>query len=526
MAGLEAETVLPAGHRRQLGLGLRAGGRGLPTPSRWRLDRLPARVEPDPSVGAQELARDLRVDPRAGVDRGRMEGRQEAAHDQVVDPRLALRQRVEVGGARRGNDRVVIAHLGVVDVAAPQGRKAAREQPLGRLGVGSAGHRRHHRAQPGRDVPGQVAGVRARIGDQLALLVEGLRRLKRLVRRQPVAAVRLLLERGQVVQERRRDSLLAPSHLDDSPRLPREARHERAGLLLAAQTRGERRLSPRRSALGPLGLALVGQPQLAGPQLAAVEPACLPADRLAPTGAAPQLRGERRLDQPVGRRHEALDLLLAPHHERQGRGLHSPQRQQAAAAGGVAAGGVHADQPVGLRPTARGGSQGLELVPGSKSAQPGLDRARGERAQPQAARRLAAAGELIHVAEDQLPLAPRVAGVDHLVHASLTQQPAHDPPLVAGARAGAQLELLGEHRQVGRVPALPARVVLVRLGDLDQVPHAPRDPGLVPTEPPPRQESLAPLARAERGRDIAGHGGFLCDDERDHEGRLLNEART
>ena len=66
----------------------------------------------------------------------------------------------------------------------------------------------------------------------------------------------------------------------------------------------------------------------------------------------------------------------------------------------------------------------------------------------------------------------------------------------------------------------------VRLGDLDQVPHAPRDPGLVPTEPPPRQESLAPLARAERGRDIAGHGGFLCDDERDHEGRLLNEART
>ena len=86
---------------------------------------------------------------------------------------------------------------------------------------------------------GQVPRVGPRVGDELGL-VEGLGRLERGVGRQPVAAVHVALQLGQVVELRRQVPLLLAVDAPDDERVAPHPVEGRQGVLLLARS-GRRR---------------------------------------------------------------------------------------------------------------------------------------------------------------------------------------------------------------------------------------------------------------------------------------------
>ena len=98
------------------------------------------------------------------------------------------------------------------------------------------------------------------------------------------------------------------------------------------------------------------------------------------------------------------------------------------------------------------------------------------RREPQPAHRQRRAGLLVEVGEDQLALAPGVAGVDDLGDVVAVQLRRHDRHLLLRALvADDELEAVGDDRQVGHPPALELGVVLVGLGELHEVADGPAD---------------------------------------------------
>jgi hypothetical protein len=161
------------------GGGVRLGGLG-----RVAVDAAPARHEQHRAARAEHVLGaviaggvDRRLDPRVLLERLRMERRQEPPDDQIVDPPVIgvlahLVDRVALGVGR--DDRVVVGHLCVVDdarerqhVQAGHVRRRLLELPLATDQSRDLLDLRDH-------VSGQVARVRARIGERLVLLVETL----------------------------------------------------------------------------------------------------------------------------------------------------------------------------------------------------------------------------------------------------------------------------------------------------------------------------------------------------------------
>ena len=225
--------------------------------------------------------------------------------------------------------------------------------------------------------------------------------------------------------------------------------------------------------------------------------------------------GEGSVDQPVGLGDECLDLLLAARDDRQRRRLHAPERdgavEGAAQADGRRAGGVHADDPVGLRARAGGLLEALELLGRAQLPERLLHRRVGHRFQPQPFDRLLAFGLLVQVGEDQLALAPGVAGVDRLVDVLTAELFGDDRHLLARALvAHLEFETLRDDRQIGHPPALEFCVVRFRFGQLDEVPDRPRDHVLGSLE-----VALLLLERTgQHARQILSDGGLLCDQQR------------
>src|SRR5205823_12204422 len=169
---------------------------------------------------------------------------------------------------------------------------------------GDALQLRHH-------VAGEVTGVGAWVGQRLLVLVERLRRTQRALCGEAEAAVRVALERGEVVEERRAlGLLLALDRVDDAVL---------AGHALDDPVRARGLLDPRLVAFEPK--TFVG-------------------------------RLERGADEPVRLGDERLDLALALDDHRERRRLDAPERDDAAhpraAADRRRARRIHADEPVGL----------------------------------------------------------------------------------------------------------------------------------------------------------------------------------
>ena len=330
----------------------------------------------------------------------------------------------------------------------------------------------------GDHVTGQVARAGTRVGERLVLLVEALRGGERPARREAVHRVGVALERGEVVEELRALRLLLLLQLRD--------------LALVALNGGDH------------GGGLVLGRQAAPAQVAA--------------DVAPLARGlELRLDQPVGLRLERADLLLALGDEGERGRLDATERHGAVERGPQAnrrgARGVHAHQPVGLGARARRVLERLHLGAGAQARERLGDRAFRHRRQPEAVHRLVHAGGLEHVGEDELALAPGVAGVHDALYLGILHQLVDRLQLLRGPVVDRhQLEVLGHDREVRVAPLAQLRVVRVRLGEPHQMAHRPGDHELVA-----HQMGLVLRLRIgarQRRRDIAGDGGLLGYDER------------
>ncbi|MNL12260.1 hypothetical protein D3C87_1331230 [compost metagenome] len=208
-----------------------------------------------------------------------------------------------------------------------------------------------------------------------------------------------------------------------------------------------------------------------------------------------------------------LDLLLALHHDRQRRGLHPAHRgQEETAALAVERGhrprAVDADQPVGLRPAARGIGQRHHFLVVAQLRKPVADGLRRHRLQPQPAHRLLGLGLLRDQAEDQLPLAPRIAGVDQAGHVLALDQPVQHLQPRLGLLDRAQVEMRRNHRQIGEAPLAALDLVVVRRGNLHEVAHGRRQHVVIALE------VLVVLGKAPEGaRDIGGDRWLFRDDE-------------
>ena len=98
------------------------------------------------------------------------------------------------------------------------------------------------------------------------------------------------------------------------------------------------------------------------------------------------------------------------------------------------------------------------------------------RGQPQPLDGLLRARLLVRPGEDQLALAPGVAGVDDLVDVVALEHARDDGHLLARALvAHDELEAVRHDRQIGHPPLLVLGVVLVGLGELHEVADRPRD---------------------------------------------------
>jgi hypothetical protein len=218
------------------------------------------------------------------------------------------------------------------------------------------------------------------------------------------------------------------------------------------------------------------------------------------------------------------DLLLALHHDAQRGRLHPPHggEEEAAVAaveGRHRASAVDAHQPVGLRSAARGLGQAAHLLVGTQLRKTFADGLRRHALQPQALDRLAvllvAEGVLHDEAEDQLTLAPRVAGVDDAAHVLALDQLHHGVQPCLGLVDGRHVEVRRHHRQVGEAPLAPLDVELLRRLDLHQVAHGAGDHVVVVLEVVGVFLELAgAFGGRERPHDVLRHAGLLGNDDR------------
>ena len=347
----------------------------------------PAHVHRHGPVGAEFVAAHHDAQARRFVGIVRVMGGDEAARHQVVQRFLIRRHRP--GAALGGDDGVVVGdfrgvvkafgiHMGIERRGLEQGMVAGRQvaQGVQRLFA---------------HVRRQAAAVRARVGDGLVALVEGLRQLQRLVRGKTEAAVGLALQGGEVEKLRRGHALALAAALD-----------HRSFLAL-------------RLALYFVGLLLAGSAALA--RLRVVVQAL----EVAKVGA----------HFPVVLGNELGDLAVALYQQRQGRRLHAAHGQKRPVAQREGARGVHAHQPVGQTAAAGAFVKRVVVGGGAQFLKALADGRVGHRGDPQPPNRLFAARHAVDVAEDQFALARRVGCADDLGGVLVVHQLFDDGELAA-----------------------------------------------------------------------------------------------
>ena len=241
--------------------------------------------------------------------------------------------------------------------------------------------------------------------------------------------------------------------------------------------------------------------------------------------AARLVRRELGLHEPVRLGLEVADRLLALDEQSERGRLHPAQGHGAVERRPEpdrrGAGGVHPHQPVGLRARAGRGLELGQLLPGAQAGEGLLDRLARHRVEPQPLNGLLHLRGLVDVGEDQLALAPGVAGVHHHVHVLARHQPVDRVQLLLRALVvGDELELLGDDRQVREAPLLQLRVICLGLGEPHQVPDRPGDQVAVALQ----VGLVLRLFEAawQRRRDVAPDGRFLGYNECGAHERRIN----
>ena len=213
-------------------------------------------------------------------------------------------------------------------------------------------------------IVGEIPGIGAGIGAEL-FLIQGLEIVKGLLGGVAEDAVGVALEGSQVIEGGRFFGLLPALYRFDGGRLPLAGGGNLLGLLFF---------------LIPLGRG--------------------------GSVAHGKLDGVERLGL------KRADLCLALHQQRQRRRHDAPHIQGAVIEDGEQSRSVDAHQPVGLGAAESGLMQAVILATGTEAFKTGADGRVLHAGNPQPLHGLVASGEVVGGAEDQLALAPSVAGVD------------------------------------------------------------------------------------------------------------------
>ena len=194
-----------------------------------------------------------------------------------------------------------------------------------------------------------------------------------------------------------------------------------------------------------------------------------------------RLRAKGGVHFPVVAALEGADFFFALHHHGQRGRLHTAHGgQEEAAIAAVesrhGAGAVDAHQPVGFGAAAGGIGQGAHLFVAAQLVKAIANGLRRHGLQPQAphglVQRLArATGVLLNQTEDELALAPRVAGVDELAHVFALGLLDHGRQARLGFVDGLEVEVRRNHGQVRKAPLATLDVVRLGRRNLDQMAH-------------------------------------------------------
>ena len=336
----------------------------------------------------------------------------------------------------------------------------------------------------------QRARVRSRVGQHLVLFVERLRESERVLCAETETSVRLTLQGGEVVKQRRHLRRGLAFLSDD------------AGLAQAFRANGFR------SRLVPKSLGLLLNVALLG-----VRPLKLFVEPLA--RITPALRCERPQHLPIIPRHELPNLRLTIHHDGQRRRLHPAHRRLVEAArlrveGRHGARAIDAHEPVGFRARTRRVRERQHGFVAAELLKTFANRVRGHGLEPEPLHRLSRAREGHDVAENQLALAAGVASVDHGIHVLPLEQLLQNFQPAGAALDGLQPEVGRQVRQVREGPLALLDLKFVGDNQLEQMPDGGRDHGVLALE-----ELLAGVLfePAERLGDVRGDGRFFGNDE-------------
>ena len=320
---------------------------------------------------------------------------------------------------------------------------------------GGNGHKLRHR---GFQIVCEEAAVRAGIGAEL-LFIEGLQVVKRLLCGIAQRAVGIPLERGQVVEQRRFLRFLRALHRLDRDRLTGAGGGKSVRLRFFFELFGH------------------------GGKIAAA-----------------------KIYRVKGFRAERPDLRLPLDDERQRRGHDAPHVEGAVVQHRKEPCGVDAHQPVRAGAAEGGLIQPVIFTPRTqlrKALSDGLVLHGGD---PQPLHGLCAACHVVDGAEDKLPLAPRVAGVDDLGHVL----PAHEVPqqleLFGFVRFQREAPACGQDGQIVVAPLGVLFIVHIRARQLRQMPEAPAHKVAAS-----RKIAVVAFGRAQHGGDGLGDGGLFRD---------------
>ena len=142
-------------------------------------------------------------------------------------------------------------------------------------------------------------------------------------------------------------------------------------------------------------------------------------------------------------------------------------------------GGVDPHQPVRFGPAERRFIQSVVVRTGAEVCKTLPDSRILHTGDPQPLHGLLAARQLVDAAEDQLALAPGVAGVDHFIHIRGVQQPFQHIELPLFVFSHRHLPVFRQDGQIVIAPLGVLRVIAVRVRQPGQMAHAPADPPAV-----------------------------------------------
>ena len=417
------------------------------------------------------------------VFRSRVEHGKESPYDHVVELLLGFVQLL--GRLQGGDDGEVVRDLGVVEHTLVRPYPALLQYVPRKGGKRPAGAERLERLLHRADVIlGQRPRIRSGISKNFVPLVQGLGERQSHPGGKTKPGIGVALQARQIEQQRgelgRRPGLLA-----------------RDPALAAA--------------IGDDRLGLGGGPKPLCPALSVVillEPGVEPAP-----GVFAGPGGKLGVHFPVTSRREGADFLLALHEDGERRGLHAADGSEVKAPflgieGGHCASAVDAHQPIGLGAALGGVGEWQQFPIRAQAVEAVADRLRRHRLQPEALDRLSDARVLDDVAEDQLALASRVAGVDEAAHIPSLHQPQQQVEPLLALLERRQLEVRRNHRQVFERPLAFLHLVLVRNRELKQMADRGRQQIFFTLE----VIALAHEA-TERARDVGGDRRLLCDDE-------------